>query len=259
MRLVLPSLLGAAAAASLCDQAGWHVDWTEDFDALDENVWTLDVGPPGDSRTRDAEATADSCYVEDGALVIRSTGAWNGSAVENMTSGAVESKRGFRGPARVCVRARLPGAAGGGRGVWPAHWLMPRDASCWPCHGEIDVMEMIDGDGRLHGTYHWCLNRTCGEGPRHLSSTSFLQLPDDTWSSAWHEYAVEYSTEGIRFAFDGEFYFTVAADALLWNTSYYVILNTALGGPWPQQPDETTTFPAFHLVDSVRVAHPAPS
>lgn len=43
----------------------------------------------------------------------------------------------------------------GGQGLWPAHWMMPNDASCDPDEGEMDILEMIDGDGIAHGTYHW--------------------------------------------------------------------------------------------------------
>ena len=97
-------------------------------------------------------AQADSVWVEDGALVIQSNATWNGTAWNNLTSGAVFSqhKQAWKGPTRVCVRAKLPGAPQGkGAGIWPAHWLMPNDKSCWPCHGEIDIMEMINGDGIL--------------------------------------------------------------------------------------------------------------
>ena len=59
-----------------------------------------------------------------------------------------------------------------------------------------------------------------------------------------------------RFAVDGAFYGSVAPDALLWNTSYYAILNTAIGGPWPRPPDAATTFPNYHRVDAIRVAYP---
>jgi hypothetical protein len=55
---------------------------------------------------------------------------------------------------------------GGGQddGIWPAHWLMPTDGYCWPDHGEIDITEMMNGDGVMAGTYHWNRlfpNQTC--------------------------------------------------------------------------------------------------
>ena len=41
--------------------------------------------------------------------------------------------------------------------------------------------------------------------------------------------------------------------ALFWDTPYYIILNTAVGGPWPKPPTASTIFPTYHIVDSVRV------
>ena len=34
---------------------------------------------------------------------------------------------------------------------------------------------------------------------------------------------------------------------------HYIILNTAVGGKWPGNPDATTVFPQFHDIDYVRV------
>ena len=135
--------------------------------------------------------------------------------------------------------------------------MMPDDKSCWPCHGEIDIQEMINGDGTLHGTYHWCVNQTCGDGPQHLSSGGQTKMPAD-WATAWHEFGVEYSQSGIKFALDGEVYHSPPSSSIFWahTTPYYVILNTAVGGPWPGPPSANTRFPAYHQIDYVRVAEP---
>jgi beta-glucanase (GH16 family) len=37
------------------------------------------------------------------------------------------------------------------------------------------------------------------------------------------------------------------------HTPHYLILNTAVGGAWPGNPDATTSFPQFHDIDYVRV------
>jgi len=257
-----------APHASFCDGAGWDRVWSDEFDGttLDETVWTKDVRGPGDSKTRAANATADSVWVEDGALVIRSNGVFDAArgSWTNLTSGAVDTKgkQSWAGRTRVCVRAKLPGSSGHGNGIWPAHWLMPDDTSCWPCHGEVDIMEMVDSDGILHGTYHWCTNETCGE-PQHLQHAGEKVLPAD-WSSAWHEYAVEYNGDGGKFndvvwAFDGVVYSNVTTatpHALFWDAPRYIILNTAIGDgtSWPKPTDENTILPVHHYVDYVRVS-----
>ena len=264
-------LLVASAAASatplgtsFCDPTtGWKHAWGDEFDGttLDSTSWVKDVRGPGDSRTRDAAAVAENVHVSNGSLIIRSDATWAGGKWQNLTSGAVQSQglRSFLGPARVCVRAKLPGGEGGGAGIWPAHWLMPDDTSCWPCHGEIDIMEMVNGDGVLHGTYHWCLNSTCGEAA-HKQRAGDTMLPPE-WADEWHEFAVEYSASHVHFILDGRAYKnnSRADGLLLWATPYYVILNTAVGGPWPKPPGKDTKFPAYHYVDYVRVAQPSTS
>ena len=104
---------------------------------------------------REAWGLASNAYVANGSLVLRSERARvlaPDGTVYNFTSGAVTTKAAWS-HGRICVRAKLPGTGEGeGRddGVWPAHWLMPRDAlsghSCWPDEGEIDITEMV---GRL--------------------------------------------------------------------------------------------------------------
>jgi beta-glucanase (GH16 family) len=276
-RLALAQLLAIilrenilALASSFCEEDGWDLLWSDEFDGeeLDLNTWTIDVGPARhDSRTRDARATKDSVFVHNGALIIRSNATWNGTGWENLTSGAIwtQNKVSFRGPTRVCVSAKLPGGGaphkGSGTGIWPAHWLMPNlDDSCWPCRGEIDILEMIDGDGRSHATYHWCLNETCGPGkPHHQSSGGTLNISSVDWANEWHEYAVEYghkniwqttsrvvvaggghpsTTARIQFAFDGVIYHRVNDQAIVFDdVPYYAILNTAVGGSWPHPPN----------------------
>jgi beta-glucanase (GH16 family) len=138
---ITSTVMAQAQHSSFCSVSGWEQVFVDEFDTFADSVWTKDVRGPGDSRTRDAMALAENVWVADSALVIRSDAAWNGSGWVNFTSGAVQSqhKRSFGGRTRVCVRAKLPGGGGGGRGygIWPAHWLLPDDTTCWPCHGEV--------------------------------------------------------------------------------------------------------------------------
>ena len=80
----------------------------------------------------------------------------------NYTTGAVNtwgkaSWRAEQGTFRVCISARLPGVGsdGSSQGLWPAHWLMPHDDTCDPDEGEMDIMEMVNGNGDYEATYHW--------------------------------------------------------------------------------------------------------
>jgi len=244
--LALPGIVHSWS--SFCGSDGWNQVWSDEFSVFDETSWTKDTGK-GDSRVRDAQGLAENVYIDNDALVIRS----QRDATGNLTSGALQTrgKHSWRGKTRVCVSAKLPGEGGGhGNGIWPAHWMMPDDSSCWPCHGEIDIMEMINGDGTLHGTYHW--GKTSGDNNQIGAQK---KMPSD-WANAWHEYAVEYDGGSyVSFALDGQVYHTTGR-ATFYDVPYYIILNTAVGGGWPKPPDASTTFPTYHYVDYVRVSQP---
>lgn len=54
---------------------------------------------------------------------------------------------------RFEIKAKLPG----GRGTWPAIWMLPTDGAygAWPNSGEIDIMEHVGFDpGVIHGSAH---------------------------------------------------------------------------------------------------------
>jgi hypothetical protein len=44
-----------------------------------------------------------------------------------------------------------------------------------------------------------------------------------------------------------------ADDIKLWPIPFYLILNSAVGGGWPGEPDATTASPTYHVIDSVKV------
>lgn len=257
-----PRPADGAGASSFCGASGWKQVWADEFNTptLDNSSWTLDL-KAGDSRVRDSQGTADNVYLEDGALVLRSQRQTAGKY--NFTSGGVQTqgKHAWKGPTRACVRAKLPGGGGGskGDGIWPAHWMMPDNKACWPSNGEIDIMEMINGDGVTHGTYHWQLDGHCGDKPNKHPSSGSSKPVGTGWATDFHEYAVEYDEEHISFALDGVVFETITTatqgkHALFFDVPYYMILNTAVGGPWPKPVGAGTTFPTYHRIDYVRIA-----
>lgn len=167
---------------SFCDEAGWQRVFADEFEGadLDNMTWTNDMGWDTLSSLRTAKNMPDNVWVENGALVIRSQRQHAGPYIEGIpkilypnttsfkfTSAAVTTngKRAFGGKGRttrVCVRAQLPGGGGKGKGYWPAHWLLPsgcpagcsKNKSTGCSAAELDFLEMVDGDGSAHQTYH---------------------------------------------------------------------------------------------------------
>ena len=128
---------------------------------------------------------------------------------------------------RAAARIKMPDAAG----VWPAFWLLGNGN--WPETGEIDIMEYVgepDWTGvALHGEGYF------GETP--LVNKHFFEPETD--ATQWHEYAVEWTPEQIRFLVDGKLTYrvtrTMANHYGKWSfdTPKFVILNFALGGAYP--------------------------
>ncbi len=191
----------------------------------------------------------------------------------NYTTGAVTSMgKGQWWPAngtfRACVAAKLPGHIGQrtAQGVWPAHWMMPDTPGypktwCDPDLGEMDIMEMINGQGVVHGTYHWQTtypSKPCSYPVGHLQQSSSAQL-GAKWNETFHEFAVERGMGHLVFAVDNVVILNIstaspAPTPLFWNEPWYMILNTAIGGPWPGEPTAETVFPIQHVIDYVRVS-----
>lgn len=152
---------------------------------------------------------------------------------------------------RVEARIKLPE----GQGIWPAFWLLGSDISTvgWPQCGEIDVMEYLGHEtNKVYGTVH---------GPGYSGGGGIgesLTLPSGGFNTDFHIFAIEWQEDSIKWFVDDSMYFSITPDDLggnewVFDHSFYIILNLAVGGTWPGYPDGTTVFPQTMLVDYVRV------
>src|SRR5205085_12137598 len=152
---------------------------------------------------------------------------------------------------RIEVRAKVPS----GRGTWPAIWTLADEPNArWPACGEIDIMEHVGFDpGKIHANIHTAkYNHVKRNG-----KGSQLSVPDAT--SAFHVYALEWSSERLDFFVDDQKYFTyenekTGSDAWPYDKPHYLILNLAIGGAWGGQKGiDESIFPQRYYFDYVRV------
>jgi beta-glucanase (GH16 family) len=122
----------------------------------------------------------------------------------------------------------------------------------WPRSGEIDIMENIGKEpGIVHGTVH---------GPGYSGDKSIGKpsaLADATYADDFHIFAVEWEPKEIRWYRDGILYHTARPDTVpgdwVFEHPFFLLVNLAVGGYWPGNPDASTVFPQRMLVDYVRV------
>ena len=152
---------------------------------------------------------------------------------------------------RIDIRALLPY----GKGIWPALWMLGSDISSvgWPKCGEIDIMEMIGGEGNentTHGTIHWDNN---GE---YASISGSRSISEGILHDEFHVFSILWDKNSIRWLLDDKQFHTVdisPTDMNEFHQEHFFIFNIAVGGRWPGSPDATTVFPQQLKIDYIRV------
>jgi len=264
LRWLLGLSLASAAAAAPAPV------WSDEFDqavgsAPDPAKWACDLGGGGwgnnelevytDAR-ENSRIVADPEATDGRALAICAvrTAAGGYTSARLKTLGRFTLTGG-----RIEARLRLPR----GQGIWPAFWLLgcDLDAVGWPACGEIDIMELLGSrPGTIYGTLHGP-----GYSGAHPLQRSYT-LPDGAvFAAGYHVFAVDWLPDRIAWSVDGHvFHVCTPADLpagapwVFRDRPFYLLLNLAVGGNWPHDPDATTGFPQILYVDYVRVFAPAP-
>lgn len=136
------------------------------------------------------------------------------------------------------LRVRVPG----GKGLWPAFWLVPVTGQ-WP--PEIDVFEICCKDAkRFSGAVHWST-----DDKPHLSDGKFIDTVD--LSRDFHVFGVSWTEKELCWYLDDEKKFCLPTPAQA-NMPMYMLINLAIAGNPPDAPDRTTPFPARMTLDYVR-------
>ncbi|MCX5188752.1 glycoside hydrolase family 16 protein [Streptomyces sp. NBC_00268] len=286
LSLAVAAVLPANASAPT-PPAGWSQVFVDDFtgaagSGVNTSNWQYDTGTsyPGGAAnwgTGEVETMTSStnnvALDGNGNLLITP----RRDASGNWTSGRIETTRtDFQPPAggklRVEARLQMPNVTGAAaKGYWPAFWTLGApyrgNYQNWPSVGELDIMENVQGLNTEWATMH------CGTnpgGPCNETSGIGGNTPcaGTTCQAGFHTYAMEWdrstSPEEIRFYLDGVNFHTVKAnqvDATIWanatNHGYFVILNVAMGGGFPDAfgggPDSGTEPGHPLVVDYVQV------
>jgi len=237
----------------------YHLVWQDEFnvDKLDEKSWSheLENGCPdlcGWGNNEKVWYRKENTTVKDGKLIITAKKDlehkeyWSSSRI--MTSNKVNFNLG-----RIDVRAKLPET----RGLWPAIWLLGQNRwdKGWPYSGELDIMEEVGHlPFRVRGTVIF------NDKDKQLKFIGEKkELLHSNFSDDFHVYSIEWDEKGIRYLVDNQKYYDKTYEEL--NISkednpflkpFYMILNCAVGGNLPKNPDYTSVFPQTFEIDYVR-------
>ena len=230
---------------------GYSLLWNDEFNGteLNKDIWNVELHEPG-WVNNELQAYVDSdenIQVKDGKLVISSKKKINEDGSISYTSGRVntQNKKDFK-YGRVEFRAKVPT----GKGYLPAAWMMPTNESLygqWPRCGEIDVMEVLgDETNKAYGTIHY--------GNPHKESQGSYILSNGNFASDYHTYTCDWEPGKITWYVDGNkiheesdwYSATVNKGTVTYpapfDQPFYVILNLAVGGNWPGNPDADADY-----------------
>ena len=233
---------------------GYTLAWSDEFtgSSLNMSNWSFQNGNGCPNLcgwgNNELESYAENnLSLQDGKMVIEAR-----KEGSSYTSAKIIStgKKAFKF-GRIDIRAKLPK----GKGIWPALWLMPENSvfGGWPRSGELDMMELLGHEpNKTYGTLHF------GPGPGSTQINKSYVLPSGTFSDEFHVFSIIWKQDQIQWLVNGTVYGTAnkadfGSNNYPFNEQFYFIINLAVGGQWPGNPDATTTFPQWMIVDYVRV------
>ncbi len=252
----------ARSTAPASDVSAAAVVFSDTFDgpagaAVDSSKWRIETGDNVNNHERQYYTAGNNNAALDGQghLVITARKenpanyqCWYGTcqytSARLNTSGTFTAQYGH-----IEARMKIPR----GQGMWPAFWMLGTPVN-WPDSGEIDIMENVGFEpSTVHGTIH---------GPGYFGSGGIgaaYTLPGgQAFADAFHTFAVDWAPDRITWSVDGNVYQTRTPADLggrqwVFNKPFFLILNLAVGGYWPGDPDGSTVFPQQLLVDHVTV------
>lgn len=249
LAFILVLTLPVAALPAEASAQTWSLVWSDEFDSagISPANWTYDTGGNGWGNNELEYYTnrpENATTAGGNLLIIARQESFGG---RNYTSARLTSQglRSFT-YGRIEARMKLPL----GQGTWPAFWMLGTSITQvgWPQCGEIDVMEHINSTQNIYGTMHWDNNGHASYGGQIVCNDV----------RAFHVYAIEWNANAIRWFLDGAQYREGNITGNINSTQefhapFFLLLNCAVGGNWPGNPDTSSHFPDTVAVDYVRV------
>jgi beta-glucanase (GH16 family) len=267
LRRAIPGCLGLCIVCSIglaqSHAPKWKLSWSDEFNGVngsapDPAKWAFETGGGGHGNNELETYTSRpvNAQQKDGNLVItarREDFTGTDGIERHYTSARLVTKGLFsQAYGRFEASVKLPL----GKGIWPAFWLLGDNSGTagWPKCGEIDIFENIGEPSTIYSTLHGP-----GYSGAHGISAKYALSVGEAVNTGFHLYAVEWEPKDIKFFFDDKLIAErtpadlPAGTTWVYDHPFFILLNVAVGGNWPGNPDKTTAFPQQMLVKYVRV------
>jgi beta-glucanase (GH16 family) len=244
----------------------WQLAWSDEFNGPagakpDPAKWSYKIGNKKNNEELQYYTDSEQNASMDGAgnLVITArketppgSSCWYGTC--KYSSARIETAGKFsQAYGRFEARIQVPS----GRGIWPAFWTLGDDPKGvgWPTKGEIDVMEIL---GQAPSTVYGSLHGPGYSGGAAVNKAYTLPT-GQSFADGFHTFAVEWEPNVVRWYVDDQLYETRTPADLptgtkwVYDHPFSILLNLAVGGNFPGDPDSKTQFPAEMKIDNVRV------
>lgn len=247
-------------------QDGWNLVWEDEFEgsSLNADNWSHQTGNGtayglpagwGNNELQYYTNFPENLTVSNGTLKI--TARQQSFGGSNYTSSRIRTlnKQEFV-YGRIEARMKIPSTTG----VWPAFWMLPTNSpyGTWAASGEIDIMESVNQADRIYGTLHYG-----NTWPNNASNGPRLQDGRD-FSQEFHTYRIDWDPDTITWYVDDVPFGTLPSSSWFsasapgnsrapFDTEYHLLLNVAVGGNFPGNPNGSSNFPQTMEVDFVRV------
>ncbi|KAH0524201.1 hypothetical protein TsFJ059_006735 [Trichoderma semiorbis] len=255
------ALLWAPTLATIPSLPGYHVVWSDDFNGdhyagVDHNKWVqIAKSNNANGEVETYTSGTDNVHLSgDGQLYIvptKSNGKWYSGRLESNTAQVCDTGGAMIFQSELWV-PDFTGSPAKFAGLWPAFWAKGNNYRSsgvpWPKCGEWDIFEVTDkmsnqNQGTLHfqdanGNHNGAFNgRVTYQGGQYHTWAFKVDLRNSDWTK-----------QSLIWYLDGNQFYSVTGAQVgtfqqwvqLAQSTYYIILNVAVGGGYPGNPTANT-------------------